>query len=169
MLDGVCITGGEPLAQPELPALLTRIRELGYAVKLDTNGTFPHALRAVVEAGLVDYVAMDIKNCREKYAVTAGLSEFPAAVEESVALLLSGAVPYEFRTTVVEELHEERDFVAIGEWIRGAERYFLQMFNDTGDLVGEGLTPPSREKLGACLAAVRPFVPSAALRGVSTD
>ena len=167
ILEGVCITGGEPLLQPELPDLLCRIRELGYAVKLDTNGAHPEALRTVVSRGLVDYVAMDIKNSPAKYPMTVGLSAMPRGVFESAAYLLSGAVPFEFRTTVVEELHEPSDFAAIGEWIAGAERYFLQRFTDSGDLIGEGMSAPSVEKMEACLAAVRPYVPTAALRGVS--
>lgn len=166
VLDGVCVTGGEPLSQPDLPAFLRRIRALGYAIKLDTNGAHPAALRAVVGEGLVDYVAMDIKNSPQKYAATVGLPEMPRGVTESAAYLLSGAVPYEFRTTVVEELHEPGDFLAIGEWIRGAERYFLQRFTDSGDLIGEGMSAPSVERMEACLAAVRPYVPAAELRGV---
>ncbi len=167
ILDGVCVTGGEPLLHKDLPDLLRRIRALGYAVKLDTNGAHPEVLRGVVSAGLVDYVAMDIKNRPEKYAETVGLPAMPAGVRESAAYLLSGAVPYEFRTTVVEELHEPSDFEAIGKWIAGAERYFLQRFTDSGDLIGEGMSAPSVEKMEACLAAVRPYVPNAALRGVN--
>ena len=167
ILDGVCVTGGEPLLHGDLPDLLLKIRELGYAVKLDTNGAHPEALRAVVSRGLVDYVAMDIKNSPAKYPMTVGLPAMPAGVRESAAYLLAGGVPYEFRTTVVEELHEPEDFEAIGKWIAGAERYFLQRFTDSGDLIGEGMSAPSVEKMEACLAAVRPYVPVAALRGVS--
>ncbi len=165
LLDGVCISGGEPLGHGDLPDFIRRIRALGYAVKLDTNGAHPTGLKSLVGEGLLDYVAMDIKASPEKYAVTAGLSQMPDGVFESVRFLLSGAVPYEFRTTVVNELHEPSDFTAIGEWIRGADRYFLQTFTDSGDLIGEGLSAPSEEKLAACLSAVRPFVPAAALRG----
>ncbi|MBO7292468.1 MAG: radical SAM protein, partial [Clostridia bacterium] len=168
MLDGVCITGGEPLLHLDLPGFLARIRALGYATKLDTNGMYPDALRKLVEAGLLDYVAMDIKNSPEKYPATSGLGWMPEGISESVSYLLSGAVPYEFRTTVVDELHEPADFAKIGEWIRGAERYYLQMFTDSGDLIGEGLSAPTPDKMRACLDAVRPFVPSAALRGVPT-
>ena len=169
MLDGVCITGGEPLLHLDLPYFRSRIRALGYETKLDTNGTYPKALREIVEAGLLDYVAMDIKSPLSKYGAVSGLGRIPEGIEESVSYLLSGAVPYEFRTTVVDELHEPCDFAAIGEWIRGAERYYLQTFKDSGDLIGEGLTSPTPEKMRACLAAVQPFVPSAALRGAPTD
>ncbi len=165
LLDGVCITGGEPLLQPDIADLVRDIRRMGYAVKLDTNGMHPERLASLIDEGLLDYVAMDIKNSPEKYAATAGLARMPEGVPESVSLLLGGRIPYEFRTTVVRELHEPRDFAAIGEWIAGAERYYLQSFKDSGDLVGEGFSPPSGETLAACLSAVRPFVPAAALRG----
>lgn len=166
MLDGVCISGGEPLLQPDIADFIRKIRALGYAVKLDTNGARPEVLRALISEGLLDYVAMDIKNSPEKYAKTIGLPSVPCGVLESVSLLLSGVVPYEFRTTVVEELHDEADFAAIGRWIGGAQRYYLQKFTDSGDLIGQGLSAPSNEKLRACLAVVLPHVPSALLRGV---
>ncbi len=166
MLEGVCLTGGEPLCQEGLADLIRAIRALGYAVKLDTNGTNPRALSALIGEGLLDYVAMDIKNSREKYAETIGLQTVPPGIFESAALLLEGRVPYEFRTTVVEELHEPADFAAIGEWIRGADRYFLQMFRDSGDILGEGMSAPHPEKMRACLAAVLPYIPTAELRGV---
>lgn len=168
LLDGVAITGGEPLLHPDVPTFLEQIRALGYAVKLDTNGAFPERLRAVLEAGLADYVAMDIKNSREKYEQTAGVSGILPAVEESVALLRAGKTPFEFRTTLVDELHEPADFAAIGRWIAGTERYFIQGFVDSGDILGGGerFHAASPEKAAACLEAVRPFVPNAKLRGV---
>ncbi len=169
LLDGVAITGGEPLDQPDLAALLCRIRALGYAVKLDTNGSHPRALAALIDEGLVDYVAMDIKNSQRKYPRTIGRERMPETVLQSVALLQKGLVPYEFRTTVVEELHEPADFAEIGEWIAGAPRYFLQMFKDSGDILGKGMSAPSEEKMRACLAAVLPYVPGAALRGVNDE
>ena len=168
LLDGVAITGGEPLLHADLPAFLEEIRALGYAVKLDTNGAFPDRLRAVLEAGLADYVAMDIKNCREKYGQTAGVSGILPQVEESVALLMGGRTPFEFRTTLVDELHEPADFAAIGQWIAGTERYFIQSFVDSGDILAGGnrFHAASAEKAAACLEAVRPYVPNAQLRGV---
>ncbi len=139
LLDGVCITGGEPTLRPELPAFLRRVKELGYAVKLDTNGTHPDVLRQVVAAGLIDYVAMDIKNCADKYAITAGVGQDRlSGVSESIDYLLRGAVEYEFRTTVVRELHTVEDIAAIAERITGARRYFIQNFKDSGSLVGKG-------------------------------
>ena len=169
LLDGVAVTGGEPLLQPDLPTFLEKIRTLGYAVKLDTNGAFPDRLREILEAGLADYVAMDIKNSREKYEQTAGVAGILPQVERSAALLLEGKTPFEFRTTLVDELHEPADFTAIGQWIAGTERYFIQGFVDSGDILGGGdcFHAASPEKAAACLEAVRPFVPNVKLRGVS--
>ena len=166
LLDGVAVTGGEPLLSPELPELLRRIRALGYAVKLDTNGAHPEALRAVLDEGLADYVAMDIKNAPEKYAQTCGRADALPRVRESAALLMQGRVPYEFRTTVVDELHEPEDFSAIGAWLRGAQRYYLQQFVDSGDVLEAGLHAASEEKRGRCLAAAREWIPQTELRGV---
>ena len=168
LLDGVAITGGEPLLHADLPAFLEEIRALGFAVKLDTNGAFPDRLRAVLEAGLADYVAMDVKNRREKYEQTAGVSGILPQVEESAALLMGGSTPFEFRTTLVDELHEPADFAAIGQWIAGTERYFIQGFVDSGDILagGDRFHAAKPEKAKACLEAVRPYVPNAQLRGV---
>ena len=136
LLDGICVSGGEPLLQIGLENFLQRVKELGYSIKLDTNGTFPARLKSLVEKGLVDYVAMDIKNCKEKYSLTTGTDSFDIAkIEESVNFLLSGKVDYEFRTTIVDGLHETQDIVKIGEWIKGAKKYFLQNFVDSGNLI----------------------------------
>ena len=168
LLDGVAVTGGEPLLHGDMPELLEKIRALGYAVKLDTNGAFPDRLKQILDAGLVDYVAMDVKNSREKYELTAGVSGILPRVEESVELLRAGETPFEFRTTLVDELHEPADFTAIGQWIRGVERYFIQGFVDSGDILAgsEAFHAASHEKAKACLEAVKPFVPNAQLRGV---
>ena len=168
LLDGVAITGGEPLLHPDMPELLKKIRALGYAVKLDTNGAFPERLREILEAGLADYVAMDVKNSPEKYEMTAGAAGVLPAVKESVALLRAGKTPYEFRTTLVDELHEPEDFAAIGRWIAGTERYFIQGFVDSGDILAGGsrFHAASPEKAKACLEAIRPRVPNAGLRGI---
>lgn len=167
LLDGVCFSGGEPLLQPDLAEWMARAKALGYRVKLDTNGSFPGRLRALVERGLVDYVAMDVKNSPEKYAETAGLRLLDlAAVRESAAYLLSRPVEYEFRTTVVREFHEREDFLAIGRWIRGAERYFLQGFVDSGDLLRSGLHACTPEEMRGFLAAAREGIPAAQLRGI---
>ena len=167
ILDGVCVTGGEPTLQVDLPDFLRRIKAMGYAVKLDTNGTHPDMLRRVVFEGLADYVAMDIKSCREKYGITAGKIPFDLApIEESIRFLMSGSLPYEFRTTVVRGIHSVSDFTAIGQWIAGAERYFLQGFVDSGSLIGGGFAAFSPDEMRECLTAVREFIPNAQLRGI---
>lgn len=165
ILDGVCVTGGEPLLQSGLSAFLKKVKTLGYAVKLDTNGSFPDRLKALVSAGLVDYVAMDIKNAPEKYALTAGTKVDLTAVKESVSFLLSGAVDYEFRTTLVAELHTAADMEAIGTWIKGAKRYYLQTFRDSGDLIGTGLSALDEESTRAFSEIAQRYAIPVQIRG----
>ena len=168
LLDGVCVTGGEPLLQPDLPDFLLPIRDMGYAVKLDTNGTNPEKLREICESGLIDMVAMDIKNCPEKYAATAGTERISIdAVHRSVRYLMQqGKIPYEFRTTVVRQYHTAEDFAAIGKWIRGADAYFLQNFRNTGQLIDNSVSGFTPSEMRQFLEIVRKDVPNAALRGI---
>lgn len=167
LLDGVCFTGGEPLLRPQLPQLLSRVRELGFLIKVDTNGGHPQVLRRLVEAGLVDYVAMDVKNSPVRYPQTAGVPHLDLApFRESVSFLLQGTVDYEFRTTVVREFHDADSFKAIGPWIAGAKRYFLQSFVDRDTVLREGLHPWDGETLGSFADLVRPYVEQVELRGV---
>lgn len=151
LLDGVCITGGEPTLNPELPQLLARIKALGYAVKLDTNGSRPEVLRQLVTAGLVDYVAMDVKNGPEKYAQTAGVPCLQMnSIEESLRFLISGRVPYELRTTLVQQLHDEESITSMGRWLAGLcpgkrpEVLHLQSFVDRESVVFTGLSAPEK-------------------------
>ena len=167
LLDGVAVTGGEPLLSKGLDVLLGKIKALGYRVKLDTNGSFPDRLRDLIDRQLVDYVAMDVKNSREKYALTAGADGMLPAVEESVGVLLQGLVPYEFRTTVVDELHEPEDFSAIGRWLSGAQAYFLQAFVDSGNLLGAGMHAASKEKMELCRAEAAKHLSNVQIRGLS--
>ena len=167
LLDGVVLSGGEPLLQEGVEAFLTRVRELGYAVKLDTNGCYPQRLAELLEAGLVDYVAMDIKNTPEKYPETVGCPGFDTApVKESARLLMEGAVDYEFRTTAVKHFHTPQDIEAIGRWLAGARRYFLQTFVDSGDLVGGGCAPFSPAEMGELAQKARPWFKSVEIRGI---
>lgn len=169
-LDGVCFTGGEPLMQDELPDFIRRVRELGYLVKLDTNGSQPERLRALIEAGLIDMAAMDIKNSPEHYARTVGLPHFDLSpVLESVALLREGSLPYEFRTTVVDELHTQADMAAIAAWLAGPENYYLQYFVDEDSVLRPGLHAPSKEKMQAFLQILRSSIPNAHIRGEEND
>ena len=168
LLDGVCVTGGEPLLQPDLISFLQPIREMGFAVKLDTNGTQPEKLREICETGLISMVAMDIKNSPEKYAVTAGTERLSIdAVHQSVRYLMQqGNIPYEFRTTVVKQYHTAADFSAIGKWIRGANAYYLQNFQNTGRLIDNSVSGCTPSEMRAFLEIVRQDVPNAALRGI---
>lgn len=167
VLDGVCITGGEPLLAPELTDFIRSIKAMGYEVKLDTNGSHTEKLKNLIQEGLIDYVAMDIKNTPGKYGMTIGIEDYdPAGVMESVAYLMEGNVPYEFRTTVVREFHKREDFEEMGRWLRGARRYYLQGFVDSGDLIQPGLRGYTKDIMEQALAIVRKYIPEAELRGV---
>ena len=168
ILDGVAVTGGEPLLHKDIDVFLRQVKALGYAVKLDTNGSFPERLMALVEEGLVDRVAVDIKNSPALYAKTVGVPGFDLApVERTKNYLLSGAVEYEFRTTVVKGLHTRESLLEAARWIEGAREYYLQQFKDSGDILNiEGLGAFNSEEMHALKAAVAPYVPTVELRGV---
>ena len=169
LLDGVAITGGEPLLHQDIDLFLRKIRALGFAIKLDTNGCFPDRLKALVAEDLVDYVAMDIKNSPERYAETVGFQEIDLTpIRESVEFLLQVRVDYEFRTTVLKNFHREEDFLQIGQWIEGAKRYFLQNFVDSGELIAgqNGLSGYPKDDLERFASLLRPFVKAVDLRGI---
>ena len=169
ILDGVCVTGGEPLLQKDIEIFLEKIKALGYEVKLDTNGTFPDKLKKIVEAGLVDYVAMDIKNSPEYYSVTAGKEEIDfEKIKESVDFLINEAkVDYEFRTTVVAQFHTESAFDDIGKLIAGAKKYYLQGFVDSGDLIGDNLSALPKNVMEKMAERVKSYVEHVEIRGVN--
>ncbi|MDI9449690.1 MAG: anaerobic ribonucleoside-triphosphate reductase activating protein [Bacillota bacterium] len=167
LLDGVCISGGEPTLHKELRSRIEEIKRLGFLVKLDTNGTNPSLLKELVDAGLVDYIALDVKNSPEKYALTAGVEHFDLSpVRESAAFLLSGAVDYEFRTTVVKEFHTENDLLTIAQWLKGAKRYYLQQFVDSGSIIRPGLHAYSEAEMQHFKAMIQPVIPYVELRGI---
>ena len=167
LLEGVAFTGGEPLLQKDLPVLAEKIRALGYPVKLDTNGTHPDLLARMIRNGLVQYVAMDIKNSPDRYGETAGLDSFDLEpVRKSVSLLLEDSTEYEFRTTAVAELHDDSSFEQIGPWIRGAQHYYLQQFTDRETVPFQGLHSPTEEQMHRWAEIIRPYVPSVEIRGV---
>ena len=168
LLEGVAVTGGEPLLRPDILQLAEKIRDLGYPLKLDTNGTHPDRLREMIDRGLAAYVAMDIKNSPDRYAQTAGLETMDLGpVRESVSILMEGKTDYEFRTTTVAELHDEDSFRGIGQWIRGARRYFLQKFTDRDTVPFGGFHAPADEKMRRYAEIAREYVPSVELRGIS--
>ena len=167
LLDGVAFTGGEPLLRKDLPELLARVRDIGYKIKVDTNGDHPELLKEIVQAGLADYIAMDVKNSPARYAETIGWETFDTApVDESIRFLLEGQVGYEFRTTVVRQFHDEASFEAIAQWIDGADRYELQGFVDRDTVPFAGLEACSREEMEHFADIVRPHVKTVELRGV---
>lgn len=169
LLDAVCISGGEALLQKNLISLVRRIRELGYLIKLDTNGCYPERLQEIVESGLIDYVAMDVKNTPEKYAATVGMNKESFDIEpirRSMEYLKSGVIPFEFRTTVVREFHSLEDLEEIAGWIGHCEHYYLQKFEDSGNMIQSGFTAYEDEEMKEMLQRVRRYVPAAELRGI---
>ncbi len=166
LLDGVAFTGGEPLLRKDLPELIRRIRDMGFLIKLDTNGNNPEPLAAVVGEGLIDYVAMDIKNSPERYGETIGLPGYDISnVLASAEFLLKGSVEYEFRTTVVKQFHDRESFEKIGEWIKGAEKYYLQVFVDRETVPYSGLESYTKEEMEEFLNIVKKSVKHAEIRG----
>ena len=167
LLDGVCITGGEPLLNPDIAEFLGKIKQLGFSVKVDTNGSFPDRLIEIVNAGLVDYIAMDVKNSKEKYVQTADVSNLEMEnIQKSIDFLLGGKVDFEFRTTVVKEFHTVEDIEEIAKWIKGAPRYFLQNFVDSGDLICGNLTPVSSDVLCKMQQKSTQYVSKTEIRGI---
>lgn len=168
VLDGVAVTGGEPLLHADMPEFLARVKELGYKIKLDTNGSNPELLSEIVKNKLVDRVAMDIKNAPEEYARTIGLKSFDIApVERSKEMLLRGDIDYEFRTTVVKGIHTKERLIGAAKWIEGAKEYYLQQFKDSGNLIlPDGLSAYDEKQMHALADAVRDYVPTVEVRGV---
>lgn len=167
VLDGIAITGGEPLLQKDIERFLYELKDTGIAVKLDTNGCYPEKLKDILELGLVDYVAMDIKNCPQKYGATVGIENFDIApINKSIELIKNSGVDYEFRTTVTENFHTINDIEEIAKWIQGAKHYFLQNFVDSGQLIDSNCKGVSKEKMYEMLEKAKKYIPNAELRGI---
>ena len=164
-LQGVCITGGEPTLHPDLPDLLRQIHLLGFEVKLDTNGSDPDALASLLSEGGIDYIAMDIKSAPESYEKAVGRECDLKRFVRSSEIIRTSGIPHEFRTTLVKGIHELGDMEGIGKWLAGEERYFLQTFVDSGNLLGSGFEAFSHEETMGFLKAIRIYIPSAKLRG----
>ena len=172
LLDGICITGGEPTLFPELPGLMKQLKAMGFAVKLDTNGSYPEVLKSLVNAGLVDYVAMDVKNCPERYGATVGLAQAPMeAIEESLRFLMEGTVDYELRTTVVQQFHDETAIREMGHWLHGLSggktipKLFLQPFVQGASVLDQRLTPLEIAKITDFSKLLSDFVQEVSVRG----
>lgn len=167
LLDGVCLTGGEPLLNPDLADFLVKVRQLGFSIKLDTNGFSPDRLASLLERKLVDYVAMDIKSSPQGYAKACGLSAVDMQpIRKSIALLMDGGIEYEFRTTVVKGIHTESDIEDAAKLIAGAKQYFLQQYVDPGDQGHSGWEAFSPEEMRRFAAVAKPYVKNIGIRGV---
>ncbi len=165
MLDGVCITGGEPLMQNGIKEFIIKIKDMGYAVKLDTNGTYPDKLEDLIKDDLLDYVAMDIKNCKEKYEITSGISDVPYKdIVKSINIISNSNIDHEFRTTVTDELHTPEDIGKIAEMIKGEKKYFLQNFTDSGDVISPEISSVSQQKLNLMLSFAKKYIPNTEIR-----
>ena len=164
-LEGVCISGGEPTLQCELVDFIKEIKNMGFLVKLDTNGTNPDMLESLISARLVDYVAMDIKSSLDGYVAAVGISDFDtSSIERSIGILRRGEVDFEFRTTVVFGLHTEENIENTAKWLAGEEKYFLQTFEDSGDVLKSGFSGYSKAEMQHFLEVVRKFIPLAQIR-----
>ena len=169
ILTGVCITGGEPTLQPDLEELITEIRSLGYDIKLDTNGSKPDVLKSLCEKKLIDYVAMDIKHTREKYNTVCRWDAFSIEnISESVSFLLQGNVPYEFRTTVARELHSKEDILSIGDWLAGADAYYLQAYRESEQVIDPVFSSYSYEELTEFQTLLKAKISTVEIRGIDT-
>ena len=167
VLEGVAITGGEPLIQPDIEDFIEKVRSLGFKVKLDTNGMLPKKLKSVIDKGLIDYVAMDVKASEKMYPAAVGIGKIDISpVKESIALLLENRVDYEFRTTVTNEFHSLENIGGVGELIKGAKRHYLQLFKDSGELIGFGLTPVSKENMLKMRDIMLQYVDFCDVRGI---
>ncbi len=166
ILDGVCVSGGEPTLQKDLPLFIEKIKNLGYKVKLDTNGTNPEIIKTLFDNALIDYVAMDIKNDKDNYAKIIGFDKFDTVkVEKSVDFLMNSGYDYEFRTTLINEYHKEQNIRAIASWIKGAKKYFLQKFKGGDHCISQGLSPVSDEDAMKFIEILSKDIPTAKLRG----
>lgn len=167
ILEGVCVTGGEPTLSRDLPQFIEKLKSLGYLVKLDTNGSNPSMIRSLVESGLIDYVAMDIKTSPENYGRVAGCINITMdTIEESVEYLMDCGIDYEFRTTVVRELHTVEDFYKIGAWLHGCRQYFLQAYKDSENVIQSGFHSYSRKELEGFAEILKEQGINAGIRGL---
>lgn len=166
VLEGVCVTGGEPTLYSDLPEFIAKIKAMGYKVKLDTNGSSPKMLKRLVEGKLVDYVAMDIKAPVSEYNKVCGVQVETESVQQSVDYLKQGEVLYEFRTTVVKELHTKQDILEIGKWILGAENYYLQSYRETDENICKGFSAMEKEELFELERELKKSIKNVKVRGV---
>lgn len=167
IITGVCITGGEPTLQPDLKEFLVKVKGIGLKVKLDTNGYRPEIIKEIISDGLADYVAMDIKSCQAGYGEAAGREDIDVTpIQESVSYLLEGRTEYEFRTTIVKELHTEETMEEIGKWICGCRVYYLQSYEENKNVICQGFHACTKEELTAYKKVVNSYVQNVEIRGI---
>lgn len=167
LLEGVCVSGGEPLLQEGIEDYLSKIKDMGYLIKLDTNGSNPEKLKELVEMGLLDYVAMDVKNAPDAYGKTIGIEQYDITpIRESVSYLLENHVPYEFRTTIVKEYHSEETIHALGKWLKGAKACYLQNFEDSDRVIQSGLHAHEVTTLESFKEIMKQYVENTQIRGL---
>lgn len=167
VLSGICITGGEPTLQPDLKDFIIKVRALGYKIKLDTNGYRPEVIASLLKDNLLDYIAMDIKSGFSNYTNVSGVPNLDIhKIKESISIIENSSIDYEFRTTVVNELHSEQDFYEISKMISPNSPYFIQSFKDSGNILTPGLTSCDTETLNQFLSIVKDKLPNSQLRGI---
>ncbi len=169
LLDGICINGGEPLLQADLEKFIRKARRLGYAIKIDTNGYYPDKLKRLIDKKLINYVALDIKNTKDKYAETAGVNieNFDIKpIEESLKILKTSKVEFECRTTVIKEFHTKEDLIKIAKWLKPIDHYYLQQYEDTDSCIQKGLTPYSIQEMEELQAEIKKIIPNTEIRGI---
>lgn len=167
VLSGICITGGEPTLQTNLSEFIKKVRSLGYKIKLDTNGYRPDVISSLLEDNLLDYIAMDIKAGLSNYAKVSGIPNLDTSkIKESISIIENSGIDYEFRTTVVKELHNRQDFLEISEMLSSSSSYFIQSFKDSGNILTPGLSSCDTDTLNQYLAIVKNKLPFSSLRGI---
>ena len=164
IIDGVCVTGGEPLLQSDLKDFIKKVKDMGYAVKLDTNGSMPDKLAELIGTGLIDYIAMDIKSSPEGYSLATGVEADIEDYKKSVDIIRQSGINHEFRTTAVKGIHTGADFDKIGQWLAGSEHYYIQRFVDSGNLI-KGGDAFSDDEMRGLLSIIKKYIPDAQLRG----
>lgn len=164
-LDAVCISGGEPCVQPDLKSFLRKVKELGFLIKLDTNGSKPLVVQELVHEGLIDYVAMDVKNVWEKYSLTSGSTGFVDEIKQTITFLKESGLPHEFRTTVVREFHTKEDLVSLAK-ILAPSNFYLQQFRLSDDVINPNLHAYEKEEMQEILDACQQVSSHVFLRGI---
>lgn len=167
LLEGLCITGGEPTLQPDLKDFIKEVRQMGYLIKLDTNGYRPDVLRSLLEEGFLDYVAMDIKSDRESYSRVCGMPDLNIhVIEASIELLKNSSIAYEFRTTIFREAHGFNQITDIAEWLHGCRSYYLQVYKDSENVIDPGYHPHTRERMYEFQEILLKHIPLVEIRGL---